>query len=223
LGDLTKGNKVPKQSFTIKNTGQVVEIERNLFWRNIVVRLEGREIGKFKNLSPLKQGEFLKTPIGDIYIQYKQSLLTSGGFEVSYDNAPLIGSLNDPARHWRHGYQTALFLGVFNIAIGGIAISSKDSLLASIGAGPYSVVFGVVLLLLGLWSWRRHSGTALAFAAFIFAADGALGLFFLLKAGVSPNVFGLMVRAAFVLGMWGGAQAAWNIEPEEPEKAKNSY
>lgn len=212
---------MPKQKFTIKRTGEVVEIERNWLWRNIVVRLGDRQIGHFNSLGPLKQGQLLKTPIGDIHIQYKQTMLSGSGFEVWHDNNLLNGSLGDPAQHWRQGYQTAIFLGIFNIAIGAIALSSKDAFLASIGAGPYSLIFGIILLVLGLISWQRRSGTALGLAAFIFAADGALGVFFLMVAKVPPNAIGLGIRVAFVMLMGRGAGAAWNIEPEY-EKVKNS-
>lgn len=158
---------MPKKVFTVKNTGQIVEIQYNWLWRNIVVRLGDRDIGHFKNMRPLKEGQLLKSPIGDIHVQYKQTMLTGSGFEVWHDNNALNGSLSDPVQYWRTGYKTALFLGLFNIVIGGITLLTKNSLLASIGAGPYSLVFGVVLLFLGLWSWRRRSGLELALAAFI--------------------------------------------------------
>ena len=143
LRDLTKGNTVPKKVFTVKNTGQIVEIQYNWLWRNIVVRLGDRDIGHFKNMRPLKEGQLLKSPIGDIHVQYKQTMLTGSGFEVWHDNNALNGSLSDPVQYWRTGYKTALFLGLFNIVIGGITLLTKNSLLASIGAGPYSLVFGV--------------------------------------------------------------------------------
>jgi hypothetical protein len=215
---------VPKQTFTIKSTGQVVEVERNLFGRNIVVKLEGREIGRFKSLRALKEGEILKTPIGDIHMEYKQSQLGGSGLDVFYNNDLLSGSHSEPARLWRQGYQVALFLGVFNIVIGLIALSSKSTFLTALGAGPYSLIFGVVLVILGLWSRQLRSAVALGIAAFIFGADGALGLLMLMSAGVPPNVFGLMVRVGFVALMAMGANAAWGMEPEpEYEKVKNSF
>lgn len=218
---------MPKHTFTIRQTGEVVEIERNWLWRNIVVRLGDREIGHFNSLGPLKQGQLLKTPIGDIHIEYKQTMFSGSGFEVWHDNQLLSGSLNDPARHWRTGYKTAIGLGLFNIVVGGGAMLAPRSALTSMVAGPYALIFGIVLLILGLWSWQRRSGLALGLAAFIFGGDAVFSIFLLLRAGVLPNinttvlVVPLMVRIAFVVLMGRGASAAWDAEPEY-EKVKNS-
>jgi hypothetical protein len=225
---LIKGNTVPKKVFTIKNTGQTVEIQYNWLGRNVVVSLGDREIGRFKRIGSLKQGQLFKTPIGDIHIEHKQTMLSGSGYEVWYDNRLLSGSLSDPARHWRTGFKTAIGLGLFNIVIGGIAVLAPRSSVASMFPGPYPLIFGIVLLILGLWSWQRRSGIALGLAAFIFGGDAVLSIILLLRAGAIPNInmtvliVPLMVRAAFVMLMGRGAGAAWDLEPEH-EKVKNSY
>lgn len=218
---------MPKKVFTIKNTGQTVEIQYNWLGRNVVVRLGDREIGRFKTIGSLKRGHLFKTPIGDIHIEHKQTMLSGSGYEVWYDNQVLSGSFSDPIRHWRTGFKTAIGLGLFNILVGGGAMLAPRSGLTSVVAGPYALIFGIVLLILGLWSWQRRSGLALGLAAFIFGGDAVFSIFLLLRAGVLPNinmtvlVVPLMVRIAFVVLMGRGASAAWDAEPEY-EKVKNS-
>jgi hypothetical protein len=212
-----KGGNMSRKTLIIKQTRQIVRIERKWPWSNVIITLEGREIGRFNSLKDLKEPQILKTPIGDISVELKPRL----GFEAWHNGEILEGSVSDPTQSWRVGYQIAIGLGVFNMLIGLLAMTSKSAFLTAMGASPYSFVFGVVLLFLGRWSLQRRSSIALWLATFLFGADGMLGFLFLLSAHVSPNIGGVLVRASFVFGMAQGAMAAAKLDAEEEVVPEN--
>lgn len=233
-----------KKVFTIQNTGQIIVIEHNWRWRNIVVRLGDSEIGRFETLAPLKRRQLFKTKIGNIYIQYKQTLLYGSGFDVQYNNGLLTGSVNDPIQHWKTGVKTAIFLGLFNIVLGGIfpytysfirpsgmeivsffaVVDEAYQIMWTISL--YSVFFGSLVIILGLISWWRRSSVELAIAPFIFFADAALSVLILADEETvlySNNmIVPLVVRAIIIVLMARGAIVAWKIN-QPHEKAKNSH
>lgn len=78
--------------------------------------------------------------------------------------------------------------------------------LQALGIGFFSVIFGLVFLLLGFWA-QSGSQLALILAIAIFALDGILGFVLVAMVGGTPNISGLIARIFFIIPMVRGLSA----------------
>ncbi|MDX1995801.1 MAG: hypothetical protein SF029_25690 [bacterium] len=185
-------------------TPKNLEISWERGYKNTTVTLDGHTVGAFTDLKDLKGGREFRLPDGSrLTVNLNQSLAGTE-LRVLRNGQAVAGAANDPVERWKAGYMMALFLGVFNIALGAIAEFGKVDFLLQLGVGVFSLAFGAALLLLGVIAWKAKSTIAQALAVLLFAADGILGVIFLMQmagSGSVPSPAGIIVRIFLLIPM----------------------
>jgi glucose dehydrogenase len=97
-----------------------------------------------------------------------------------------------------------------NLFLGLIAWLFQVEFLQDIGIGFYSIIFGLVFLVLGFFV-KRRSAVALILAIAIFALDALLGLL----AGGASYATGLVVRVILIIPMVQGVGAIRALKQRE--------
>jgi hypothetical protein len=92
------------------------------------------------------------------------------------------------------------FIAGLNLLVGLAATILQIELLLNLGFGWYSIVFGLILVVLGFFVSRR-SVIALILAIVIFAVDALLGVSAVIAAGGRPAVGGFVFRAMLIYFM----------------------
>lgn len=173
---------MPTQKLALIRGGpKRLEISRALFsWRNIVVRLDGQEVGAIRTRKELIAGQHFPLPDGSVLtLRLTRSFLNSE-LQVFRDGWPVPGSSSDPAKLLSNAYQAIFFIAGVNIVVGLLALLFNVQILAGLGANAITFLFGLVFLALG-FAVKSESKTALWIAIGIFALDTVLLVFVTLQ------------------------------------------
>ena len=175
--------------------------------------LDGETIGTVPGQKNLSAGQEFQLPDGSILTVQLVKKLTAVELRLLRDGQPLPGSATDPETMLKGAYVILFFIAGLNIVLGLIAYLFQAEILQSMGMGFYSIIFGVVFLVLGRFV-RRRSLTALVIGIVVFALDGILGFILTALEGYSPNIVVVIARAFLLLPMIQGVGAIREIKKQ---------
>jgi len=198
---------MPKQMYALEPGGpKQLEISWKGMWKDFTVKFNDQVIGTLSGQKELKAGQPFTLPDGSaLSVQLVQKFF-SAELQVLRNGQPLPGSSSDPASRLKNAYGIVFFVAGLNIVLGLIATLFQVEFLWAIGIGFFSIIFGLVFLLLGFFV-KKRSLIALILAIVIFALDGILGLVFSVMAGVEPGIGGLLARVFLIIPMVQGIPA----------------
>jgi hypothetical protein len=173
---------------------------KGLGWKNVTIKLDGMEIGKIPSKHELMDGwEFLLDKNTTLKVQLAKRF-NSWELQVLVNGQPVPGSASDPNRRLAIAYGMVFFVTGVNIIAGIIAELLKIDFLLNNGLGIYSVIFGVIMGIMGVLVWTRHSSLALGIAVGLLIIDGIMGL-------IAGSFTGLVLRIFILIPMFGGFSA----------------
>jgi hypothetical protein len=198
---------MPSHSYSLTPGGpQRLVVSWRGVWKDVTIELDGSVVGTIPDQKALSAGQQFALPDGSsLSIQLVQKL-TVPELVILHDGQPLPGSASDPQTRLRTAYGMVFLVAGLNIVLGILACVLQVEFLRSIGISVYSLVFGVVFLLLGFLV-KRRSLAALVIAVLLFALDGILGAVFSILQGDAPSTAGLLARVALLVPMIQGISA----------------
>ena len=123
---------------------------KGLGWKNVTIKLDGMEIGKIPSKNELMEGwEFLLDKNTTLKVKLAKRF-NSWELQVLVNGQPVPGSASDPNRRLTIAYGMVFFVTGVNIIAGIIAELLKIDFLLNNGLGIYSVIFGVIMGIMGL-------------------------------------------------------------------------
>ncbi|MGC9396952.1 MAG: hypothetical protein ACP5J4_19070 [Anaerolineae bacterium] len=183
-----------------------LELSWRGMYKDFTVKLDDEVVGELSGQKELKAERQFALPDGSsLSVQLVQKF-SGAELQVLHDGKPLLGSSSDPESRLRNAYGMVFFVAGLNIVLGLIATLFQIEFLQSIGIGFFSIIFGLVFLVLGFLV-RKSSMIALILTIGIFALDGILGVVFSVMAGVAPGVSGLLARVFMIIPMIQGIPA----------------
>jgi hypothetical protein len=205
---------MPKKQYALEKGGaKRLELSWGGMWRNFTVRLDGEVVGTIENQKALRAGQtFALADDSQIHVQ----LVTKVGsteLQVTRDGQPLPGSAADPEQRVKTAYGILFFIAGLNIVLGLIGLIARSELLASLGLGLGSVIFGLFFLGAAFFVMRR-SQIALILAIIVFALDAILGIVLAVGAGGSPAIGGLIARVILFIPLVNGVKAIKELRGE---------
>ncbi|MBL1176653.1 hypothetical protein [Pantanalinema sp. GBBB05] len=172
---------MPKRKFSLQEKGpKRLELSWGFSWKNMVIRLDGAEIGKIANQKDLKAGqEFALKDGSKLSVRLIQIQGLFPDLEVLLNGKPVPNSATDPKRQLANAYGSIYFIAGGNLLIGiiGIALIATGSQneFFNITTVLVFLLFGALYLLLGFLVWKRFS-SALWVAIALFVLDTVLSL-----------------------------------------------
>ncbi|MCA9659596.1 MAG: hypothetical protein KC486_14720 [Myxococcales bacterium] len=192
---------MPKKRYPLSSgSSSVVELEWRGMWKDFTVRVDGQTLGTMNGQGELtKGGSWALADGSTLEVSLAKSAL-GAELQVLRDGAPLPGSPTDPQAQMNSAAGIAFFIAGLNVLLGVIAMATESQLLAELGLGWGSIVFGAIFLGLG-FGIRKGSLIALIAAIALFALDGVLGLWWVIEAGGRPGVGGIVFRVFLIVAM----------------------
>jgi hypothetical protein len=192
---------MPKKRYPLSSgSSSVVELEWRGMWKDFTVRVDGQTLGTMNGQDELKKGGSWTLADGStLEVMLAKSAL-GAELQVLRDGAPLPGSPSDPQAQMNSAAGIAFFIAGLNILLGVVAMATDSQILAEIGIGWGSIIFGAIFLGLG-FGIRKGSLIALIAAIALFALDGVLGLYWVIEAGGRPGVGGIVFRVFLIVAM----------------------
>lgn len=203
---------MPTKKFALEKGGpQRIELSWKGMWKNLSVKFDDREIGVIPDQKTLKQGQTFSMGDGsNLFVHLAQSF-GSAQLEVLRDGKPLPGSDADPEQQVNTAAGILFFIGGLNVVIGILAEFAQVEFLQQLGIGIFSVIFGVVYLVLGVFT-RQRSRIALGIAIALYVLDGLFAIMTIFQANGTPGMGGLVVRVLFLIPLIQGFNAMSQIE-----------
>lgn len=183
------------------------------WWKNLIIRLDGAEVGTVVTGKELQAGASFMLPDGsDLQVRQTQSLFAVE-LQVLRDGRPVPGSATDPAAQVRRAAQCLFAVAGMSIGLGLLAEGLHWEAMQARGIGYASVVYGVIFLVLGCFVWRG-SFPALLAGIILLVLDTVVSLMASPVTGRPPT--GPILRIFFVIVMIRGLGAMRVLKREEP-------
>jgi hypothetical protein len=199
---------MPKQQLALEAGGaKRLEISWGMNFKNVSVKLDGREVGTIPDQKALKEGRSFTLDDGSsLQVQLVRSAM-SQVLQVLRNGKPLPGSATDPEKKLSTAYTIIFFVGGLSLVIGLLAEIANVDFLRSLGAGWFTVVVGVIFIGLGFLVKRRII-LALYAAIVLYALDlGLLVMTAVSVPGGRPPVSGIVLHVIFLIFMYQGVGA----------------
>lgn len=164
---------MPKATYALeRGGGDALEISYRYYFHNIEVRLNGNLIGTIPDKKKLDEGQIFQLPDGTaLSVQLVKTWLSSSGqLRVLRNGKPLS---EGPSSTLAGSVFFIYFIAFLNIVLGCIASILQVELLQALGFGIFSIIMGVMFLVLGFFTQRRFL-IALIIALIIWGLDSAL-------------------------------------------------
>ena len=195
---------MPSQSYTLDpDNPKRLDIVYRPMWRGATVLLVGQEIGTAPGKQELLQGHEFKLPDGStLNLRLVQSLLGSQLY-ILRDGQPIPGSASHPETAVKSAYWTLFLIAGISILFGAAAQMLHLGQLRTLGVGPYSVLFGVAYVALGVLV-RRHSLPAMYISIALYAVDTVLGVVLAALGEGAPDMFSIIFRGLLFIPLFQG-------------------
>jgi hypothetical protein len=208
-----RNQHMPKQQLALEPGGaKRLEISYGLNWKNVSIKLDGREIGVIPDQNTLKEGRTFKLDDGsDLSVQLTRSALSTE-LRVLRNGKPLPGSASDPARKLATSYGVIFFVGGLSAVIGLLAEIGNVDFLRGFGAGWFTVIIGVLFIGLGFLV-RQRMLLALYAAIALYALDAILLVVTAVSVpGGRAPISGIALHVVFLIFMYQGVGAIQELD-----------
>lgn len=213
---------MPQQLLALEPNGKPrLKLEWSSYYRDFVVSVDGREIGRIEGgQRALKEPHAFTLPDGaTLTIQLRQTALVEE-LQVLRNGRPLPGSTADPLNKVRAAIATTSLWGMLDLALGALSLLLAGRFLPSLGFDRHSLAFGALLLVLAYFI-GGGARWALFAAIAAYVADSVWGFAAASAGGIRPNSAAILARVFFLAPLIRGvgalrALSALTAPAEEP-------
>jgi len=170
---------------------------KGLGWKDFTIKLDGLEVGKIADKKELMEGREFALDKDTILKVQSVRTLSAYELQVLVNGQPVPGSSSDPNRRLAIAYGMVFFAAGLNVLLGLIAEMIRVDFLLNMGIGLGSILFGVLMGIMGVLVMTRQSSIALGVAVGLLIIDGIMGL-------IAGSFTGIVARIIFLIPMFGG-------------------
>ncbi|ABF92936.1 hypothetical protein MXAN_4105 [Myxococcus xanthus DK 1622] len=188
-------------------------------WKQFTVTLDGKVVGTLNGgAAELKRGVFFTLPDGSSLNVLLLSGVFRTGLAVSRDGEALPGSDTDPSQQVKRAANMLYFLAGVNTLLGVIGLLVESEALEAAGMGLGSILFGVVVAVLGFFTYRGTRAAPIL-AGILYIADALTTVVDTVTEGGRVPVVALIIRAYIIITLFTAAKAAAELRRREQEGA----
>lgn len=181
---------------------------------NVVVMLNGEEVGRSDDANEVAAGKDITLPDGAVLnLKVVKDWIWGNKLHVSINGEAVAGSPGDDNAKLKQVSILVFFIAGINLILGGIAYLGKIDFLLNLGVGLYNIGFGVVFALLGFLAMKR-SVVAMILAIIIFGADGLIGIVLGIAAGSNPTA-GVVLKVFIFIVLLQGPKVIKRLKEKE--------
>jgi hypothetical protein len=118
-----------KTYYLNKEKTETIKLKWGFFFYNLIVTVNGIEVGRIKNFFQLRKGKTFTLPNGqELFVRLIRVTSQQFDLEVLVDGNPVSGSATHPDNMLRFSFAWLMIFAFINIVLGGIAIAQKLNL-----------------------------------------------------------------------------------------------
>lgn len=196
-----------KMLFTLEPGGEKrLQVSWKGMYKETSVFLDDQLVGTIQGQKALAAGQDFTLIDGSVVHVQLVTKVFNTELQVLRNGQPLPGSATDPQARLKAAYIITYFIAGLNLVLGLVATLFQVEFLQQLGIGFYSLIFGLIFLVLAIFI-QRKSMVSLILAIIIFIVDGVLGFVFSVIAGVTPSTTGILGRVILLIPMFQGIGA----------------
>lgn len=205
---------MPKKSYALEPGGpKRLEVSWKGFFKNTTITLDGIVLGVVSDHMALRTPQEFKLIDGSLLkVQLVQNL-SGAELQVSHNGAPLPGSASNPEMRLKTAGGIIFFIAGLNLLLGILGLVTQSELLANMGIGWYSLIFGGFFLVMGFMVMKR-SKLALILSLVVFSLDTLIGIIGSVAMGGAPAIGGLILRVLLIIPMVQGIGAITELKKQ---------
>jgi hypothetical protein len=205
---------MPKQLYSLDPGGEKrLEVSWKAFWKDVTVSMDGAVLGVIPNQKALSAGQDFRLIDGAILKVQLVSKFTGTELRVLRNGQPLPGSASDPETRVKTAAGVVYFVAGLNLLLGIAAVVFQIQLLKQMGIGLFSILYGLVFVVLAFFVSRR-SNLALILAIIILALDALLGVYLAITGDYTPSTAGFLARIVLMIPMFQGVGAIRQLKQQ---------
>jgi hypothetical protein len=192
---------MPKQIFSLEANGpKRLEISWKGFYKAVTIKMDGLPVGTVNDSKALAAGQDFTLSDGSLLNLRLASGLAGTELQVTRNGVPLPGSSSNPESRVKTAAGIIFFIAGLNLLLGILGVLTRSEMLANLGIGWYSLIFGGFFLWMGFLV-RKFSKLALIFSIVIFGLDALIGVIGSAAMGGTPSIGGLVVKVLLIIPM----------------------
>jgi hypothetical protein len=196
-----------KMLFALEPGGEKrLQVSWKGMYKETSVFLDDQLVGTIQGQKALAAGQDFTLIDGSVVHVQLVTKVFNTELQVLRNGQPLPGSATDPQARLKAAYIITYFIAGLNLVLGLVATLFQVEFLQQLGIGFYSLIFGLIFLVLAIFI-QRKSMVSLILAIIIFIVDGVLGFVFSVIAGVTPSTTGILGRVILLIPMFQGIGA----------------
>lgn len=196
-----------KMLFALEPGGEKrLQVSWKGMYKETSVFLDDQLVGTIQGQKALAAGQDFTLIDGSVVHVQLVTKVFNTELQVLRNGQPLPGSATDPQARLKAAYIITYFIAGLNLVLGLVATLFQVEFLQQLGIGFYSLIFGLIFLVLAIFI-QRKSMVSLILAIIIFIVDGVLGFVFSAIAGVTPSTTGILGRVILLIPMFQGIGA----------------
>ncbi len=196
-----------KMLFALEPGGEKrLQVSWKGMYKETSVFLDDQLVGTIQGQKALAAGQDFTLIDGSVVHVQLVTKVFNTELQVLRNGQPLPGSATDPQARLKAAYIITYFIAGLNLVLGLVATLFQVEFLQQLGIGFYSLIFGLIFLVLAIFI-QRKSMVSLILAIIIFIVDGVLGFVFSAIAGVTPSTTGTLGRVILLIPMFQGIGA----------------
>lgn len=199
---------MPKRTYALEPDGpkRLTINWKSMSFKDTTITLDDVVVGTIPDQRELRAGQEFKLIDGSMLkVQLVQNI-SGSEVQVLRNGVPLPGSASNPETRLKGAWGMIFFIAGLNLLLGIIALLTGSELLANMGIGWYSLIFGGFFLIMGFLV-KNRSKVALILSIVVFALDALVGIIGSVAMGGTPAISGLIVRVLLIIPMVQGVSA----------------
>ncbi|AEI67622.1 hypothetical protein [Corallococcus macrosporus] len=188
-------------------------------WKQFTVTLDGKVVGTVDGgADELKRGAFFTLPDGSSLNVLLLSGAFHSGLSVSRNGEALPGSDTDPVQQVKRAANLLYFLAGLNTLLGVVAMVARSDVLEAVGMGLGSIIFGLVVAVLGFFTYRGAPAAPML-AGVLYIADALFTVADTVTSGGRAPIFAIIIRIYIIVTLFRAAKAAGDLRRRAQEEA----
>ncbi len=189
---------MPSKTFALKpGAPKILKLDWSNNWENVDVFLNGNKVATIPDKESLLNGFMVELPNGTPLELQLSNRLGIPRLRISYNGAPLPGTIDDPYYKLTLTRRVMLLLGFANILVGLFNLSSDIKVFTLLGTSTIFIGWGILFLGLGFF-WKRNPRLVLLFAIGGILLGGVLDILFAVYHHVLPSSTDMLVRGVIL-------------------------
>lgn len=204
-----------------KEEKQILDVSWKGNFKNLVLKLNNKPLGKIQNKQELIQGkEFEISHDKVLTVKLVKEMYLFTELELLLNGYPVDGSMTHPVKRLNDVFMLIMFIVAVNLIFGLLGLAADTDLFKRLGAGFWNIIYAGIFAILGIITKENKSVFALISMILLMLLDIVFSFLYIMETPEHLNPAGpILVKIFLALYLLRGVRAIKDFKKMEEERA----